>query len=304
MARIKTPGPFENPYPWWHPFLARRWEYVQALHREYGVARAYANEFELETLVPDLLDRSLHLKKILQDMVTICRDDEIPLLLAAPLRAAINPQNIPGGPDPVAVTRQYLAETEKMIVESFMKPFDEIDTLLPVTDAKSLVRFLRRIRYLAESVRATKDKLFSLRLHAQLYLTNRATGQVIVTPAADHDVILSYFRIYLDQLVGIADAVVATIDEWKKSVQEDRKPFLEFAAAHTTARTSRWTIGIQLLTIGIAISLSFFFLTARDPYSLVRENARLRGRLQELETRLSPTGITPARPSVADGGLP
>ena len=80
-----------------------------------------------------------------------------------------------------------------------------------------------------------------------------------------------------------------------------RKSFLEFIAAHTNARTGRLTIIIQLLAITLALSLSTFFLTARDPFSMWKENARLREELREVQGRSPAEQTMNAFPVHIDG---
>ena len=93
--------------------------------------------------------------------------------------------------------------------------------------------------------------------------------------------VLSYFRVALDQLVRCAEATEATIKHWKDQADAAKKPFLEFVAASTNAATSRRTIVIQMLAIGLALSLSTFFMTVRDPFALRRDNRELRLQLEE-----------------------
>jgi hypothetical protein len=65
--------------------------------------------------------------------------------------------------DGAAVVRQYLAETERMIDESYLGPLDEVLSLPAVTDTVALVQFLQKMRYVSESILRSKDALFSFR---------------------------------------------------------------------------------------------------------------------------------------------
>lgn len=279
----------KNPYSWWRqPLLARRWKYVQALHREFDVQRAYANDYELTNLVPDLRDRASSLKEVFGKMKDVCQDQQVALLISKILQPMI-PTLAGSATTPLGVARDYLDEVAAQIDREFIEEIDDA-TRVVVLDHGTLIDFLQRMFRLAESILVAKDGLFSYRFLAQLYFKNPATDEAVVWPPADHDMILSYFRVYLEQLVRTAEGMRGTIDNWRKSVVEARKPFLEFLAAHTNARTGRLTIVIQMLAIVLALSLSTFFLTARDPFSLWRENARLRGELRELRSTPSSAG--------------
>jgi hypothetical protein len=253
------------------------------VHRDYASARADLNDFESQILVPELRDRATYLKSVFQQMKATCRIEELPILLEGPLRKALGPAFKVAG-DGAAVVRQYFAETERMIDESYLRPLDEVLSLPAVTDTVALVQFLQKMRYVSESILRSKDALFSFRFQHQLYLTEKKTGQVIVEPPAEHDVILSHFRIALDQLVRCAEAIEGSIKHWSDEVDSTKKPFLEYLAASTNAQTSRRTIWIQILAIVLALSLSAFFLTVRDPFSLARENRELKKEVRELQS--------------------
>ena len=153
--------------------------------------------------------------------------------------------------------------------------------------------------FLSESILRSKDALFSFRFQHQLYLTEKKTGQVVVEPPAEHDVILSHFRVALDQLIRCAEAIDGSIKHWKYEVDAAKKPFLEYLTASTNAQTSRRTIWIQILAIVMALSLSAFFLTVRDPFSLARENQELKRQTRELRSELArqqpPMPATPSQ---------
>jgi uncharacterized membrane protein affecting hemolysin expression len=170
----------------------------------------------------------------------------------------------------------------------------------PGTSFTGVVQFLQKMRYVSESILRSKDALFSFRFQHQLYLTEKRTGQVIVEPPAEHDVILSHFRLALDQLARCAEAIDGSIKHWKDEIDAAKKPFLEYLAASTKAQTSRRTIWIQILAIVLALSLSAFFLTVRDPFSLARENRELKKQVRELQSALErQQSLAPAAPAPA-----
>jgi hypothetical protein len=285
---------------------ARQWRRLQSLHREYASTRVELNEFEMRILVPELRDRASYMKEVFMQMKETCRMPELPLLLEAPLRSAMGSDFRAGNGDGQAAVRQYLANTEKVIDESYLVPLEEALSQSAVTDTQTLTQFLQRMHFLAESILRSKDRLFSFRFQYQLCITQTRTGATTVVPPADHDAILSHFRVALDQLVRCAEGISTSIQLWKQEINAAKKPFLEFLSASANAQTSRRSIWVQLLAILLALSLSTFFLTVRDPFSLQRDNERLRSQLRELQDRLAEQHlmVSPSTGHPLDGGQP
>lgn len=259
---------------------------MQSLHREYSGIRVDVNEFEWRVLVPELRDRARFLRNLFEDLKAICRDPELPPYLAGPLAAAVGPGF--GGP---AGVRKYLTQTEQMIETNYIQQLDGILTTPPISDVPALARFLQKMHFVADSIVRSKDVLFQFHFQRQLQIRNKSTGEVVVGPPEEFEMILSYFRIALDQLVRSAEATEATIKHWKDQADAAKKPFLEFVAASTNAATSRRTIVIQMLAIGLALSLSTFFMTVRDPFALRKENRELRLQVEETARLLEKASV-------------
>lgn len=270
-------GAQENPYSWMHPVLRARWKRHQELYRILDVRRVDLDEFERELLIPQLHDRVVYMREMFERIRDIAAAPETAYRIAAQFRK-LAPDDAPGADGDS--TTSYLKEVTRQADEIFIASLKRIELEhQSVSSLRELYRFFNELRYICDVARDTENLLFRYKSKLTIVAIDKVSGERIEQDK-EWNVILMPFELTLGELRRVAAATADSIDHWSKKQDEAKKPFLEYVAAATNATTSRRTIFIQLAAIALSLSFSAFFLTARDPFSLKRENAALKQELQ------------------------
>jgi hypothetical protein len=278
-----------NPYKWWQsPSQWKRWRRIQGLHRDYGSVRVDLNEWEVRYLVPLLRDRAQYMLKVFSDLKAVCQDPDLPRHLAPSLKE-VWPPLLAGGNEGLAQkVKVFLTEAETMMDTNFMVPLRRISlNQAEITSVSQLLDLIQDMHLVCESVMVVEDNLFRARFRTHVLVTNETTGEAMIREPKQILLTLSPFQNALIDLRRVAEGTEGTIKHWQEQIQASRKPFLEFLAANTNANTSRRTIVIQILAMALALSFSTFFMTARDPFGLKKENTALKAQLEEARMALS-----------------
>ncbi len=269
-----------NPHKWWRNWsLWRRWRRAQVLFQDFARMRVGLDDWECETLVPNLRGGIDRMETLLNEIKRTCNDPGIRAGIGPAIRAITF---VAPGRDPVA---EYLDATTKQIDDEFLARIASAkDEGKQVTNLRTLARFANSVRFIASMITSTQKTLFSFGTKVHLQVTNHKTGEVTHSGEPEElAIILLPFKNVLENLVGMATATVWVIDQWQKQLAERKNPFLEYLTANAMDSANRRTVHIQILTIIIAAVLSSFFLTAADPLSLYRKNAELTDHVRQLE---------------------
>ncbi len=230
--------------------------------------------------VPELLARVKFMRERMELIKAIAGRPETAYRIA-PRVAELFP-DMPGS-SPQEATKNYLKEVAKVADESFIQPLRKIEQEhSKVSDLQQFIGLLNAVNFVCSSIATNEADLFRYSIRVGLDVTDKASGKVVKEGEQQMDIILSPFSYILPELKRIAETTAASVEHWRQQQEQAKKPFLEFVAASTNAATSRRSIWIQLLAILTSLSFSSFFLTARDPFALKRENLSLKAELQQL----------------------
>ena len=122
-----------------------------------------------------------------------------------------------------------------------------------------------------------KEKLFLYRLNSIAHVRNTQTNQILPTEPRELTILLLQFKGSLDNIYGVANATAATISQWHKEQMQWKTEFLKVTSERIAQRNN-------LLTIIVAVAVSFFFMTATQPlekYQLGKENETLKNQTIE-----------------------
>ncbi len=263
-----------NPHSWMHPVLRARWKQQQGFHRILDVRRVELDQFEKDVLVPQMYDRVTYMRQLFERIRDIAASPETDYRIAPQVRELAPDYADGAGGDS---TSSYLKEVVRQTNETFIEPLKKIEREhKTVATLPQMYRFFNDVRYICQMVISLENILFKYKATVTLVAIDKATGKRVKDEQKTWDIILTPFELTLGELKRVAETSDGSIEHWSKKQEEAKKPFLEYVAAATNAATSRRSIFIQLLTIALSVCLSSFFLTARDPFSLKKENMSLR----------------------------
>ncbi|WP_144370149.1 hypothetical protein [Myxococcus stipitatus] len=236
------------------------------------------NEFEREMLIPQMRDRAAYMRETFIRIRDIAADPETAYRIAPEFRK-IAPDDAPGAEGDS--TKSYLTKIRRQIDEAFVTPLTKLlDDHQNVSSLREMYRFFNEIRYLSDVVMNSENILFRYKSKMTFSAVDKVSGKRI-SQDQEWAIILTPFELALGELKRIAETTVESIEHWTKKEDEAKKPFLDYVAAVNNAATSRRTIYLQMSAMVLALSFSAFFLTARDPLGLKRENIHLKAEIED-----------------------
>lgn len=150
-----------------------------------------------------------------------------------------------------------------------MEDIPQIDEILAksdlITNTTELGLYLNEISVLCSSFINTENRLFLYKINIYPHVTDISTGEVVSKIPTQYFLTTEPFRILLDNIVGVCNATVKSIDYWRKDTLKLEKRRFEAETSRNTVRNNRLLLIFQILSILLAISLSMFFLTSADP---------------------------------------
>lgn len=281
VASATHGGARKNPYSWMNPILRARWKQHQVLHRILDARRVELDLFEREMLIPEMLGRVEYMREMFERISEIAAAPETAYRIAPVLRELI-PQYAEGVD--VEPTTDYLTKVVVQIEKAFLSPLRRIEQeFSSITDLEQMMRFFTQLRRICAMLMDLDNVLFRYSAAVTISVTERETGKRLRDEKKEWSIILTPFELALGELKRVAETTEASIEHWRQQQEAAKKPFLEYAAAATNSATSRRTIYIQLLAIALSVAFSSFFLTARDPFALAKENRGLRNELESVK---------------------
>jgi len=178
------------------------------------------------------------------------------------------------------VRTDYLDGISRQVEDNFIGPIDAVLRQAPqVHDVRALIKFANAVLPVCSSITAIGPNLFAYSLSAQVLIRNTNTGEVVVGPPQELTAIMLPFKLILEQLVRVADAIDGSLKHWTGQLDAAKRPFLEYVTANTSHQANRLTVLVQVLTITIAVVLSALFFTLTDPLALEKSNLALKRQL-------------------------
>jgi hypothetical protein len=240
--------------------------------------RIHLTDYEKYQLIPELRSRLRVLVGYFSDIVTICRNQKGSRLFVENLASIINPEGIPSS----NIDVKDLAEKffDSVIEQAQVQNIDDIERILKeyenIEDVRRLGLFLNEINLLCSSFLEVKNRLFLFKIEAYPHITNQQTGQTIAHIPNQFFLTIEPFQIVIQNILSVCKATSDTIHGWHKENMNIKAQFLDLYNNKITLRNNRIILLIQIVTILLAVALSAFFLSANDPFNLIRENKDLK----------------------------
>ena len=114
-----------------------------------------------------------------------------------------------------------------------------------------------------------KNHLFLFKIEGYPFITNNKTGETTACQPQQYFLTTEPFQIVINNIMGVAKALSDTVHEWHKYTMNLKSKELDIYVNRLSLRNTNLVLFIQLLAIVLTISLSAFFLMARDPFNLI-----------------------------------
>jgi len=248
--------------------------------------RTHLTDYESDLLIPELKYRLEALKEYFQQIIDLCNTQKGSQVFTNSLTSIINQNGLPSGNDENTKSlSDRFFDTIKNQAQS--QNIEEIDKILEeysnISDLKTLGMFLNKVNFLCSSLLAVKNNLFLFKIEGYPFIVNKQTGQTTAALPVQYFITTEPFKIAIDQIMSVADATSKTIHEWHKHTMESKSQYINLYAKNISIRNNKIIAFIQVLTIIFAIILSAFFLTANDPFGLLKRNQELNREIKKLE---------------------
>lgn len=246
--------------------------------------RVHLTDYERDALIPEIRSRVEVLRDYANDIIRVCDTQKDLPGFTENLEALINPHGLSAATEGLGTLAQrYWAEVRDQTQREYV---DDVDELLQnydsIDDFQTLGAFLTAVNYLCSTFLAVKSRLLLYRIQAYPIVTQVATGQTAAAKPSSYDLATEPFRVILDNVQGVCQATSETIVNWHQETLKLKARFFEYENSRVTRRNNHLVLIIQILTIGIAVALSTFFLTASDPLGLIKRNRSLEATIERL----------------------
>lgn len=247
--------------------------------------RRHLTDYEKEQLIPELRSRLEVLIKYFKEIINLCDVQKGSKEFNSKIASIINPQSLPiESQDSIESISEKFYESVKAQaqkegiddIENILKSFENID------DANKLGLFMNEINLQCSSLMAVKNKLFLFKIEGYPFISNARTGETVACQPQQYFLTTEPFQIIIGNIVAVAKATSDTVNEWHKYNMNLKSKYLNIYESSISLRNSRLILFIQLFTIFLAISLSAFFLIARDPFDLIKKNNILKNEIVNL----------------------
>lgn len=185
-------------------------------------------------------------------------------------------------PTDEVLAQNYFVAMRSVNQENFIDPLKKVITEFNrLIDLKSLGSILTQVNQICSTVLQVKEKLFLYGLSGFATVHDKNTNQLVLSEPKELKVMLVPFQITMENIYGVANATSGTIHQWHKEQMEWKTNCLQVLSERLAQRNN-------LLTIIVAVAISWLFLSVTKPYeSLLREHefTKLKEKVIELHTR-------------------
>jgi hypothetical protein len=222
--------------------------------------------YEIDFLVPEVLNRLQYSKSLFLRMKAICSDatvqEQVGKALAQLTRAIPDTR----GPTAAEMAKEYLSQISSQCDSSFIEKIDQVleesKSLRGRIDIDETRKLLNKASQIFQTIVGTKGILFHFSIRGVLHVTEKSTGAAVLRPASELDVILMPFERDLGELFKIGEATVESISDWGNHVKEQKVRHTEIFSQLTQAKASRfqasaamWATWFQVAVIVLTIVL-------------------------------------------------
>lgn len=244
------------------------------------------SEYERDFLIPELKGRCQELLKYCEAIDDYSHNHVDDKAFGATLRKVMLPKEmeklVPSTMHPPSdeiLARKFFTDMRLMNKETFIDPLKAvIADFEGEVELKTFGTILTKVNHICSTVVQVKEKLFLYRLSGFSTIHNIATNQLVLAEPQELKVMLIPFQNTLENIYGVANSTSQTIHQWHKEVQQWKTEFLRVLSERIAQRNN-------LLTIIVAIALSWLFMTAVDPF----ENTRMENANQKLKSAITQT---------------
>ncbi|HLD98846.1 MAG TPA: hypothetical protein VJB59_01225 [Bdellovibrionota bacterium] len=259
----------------------RKWK-----QRDFLRWRGDLTDYERDFFLPELKGRCEELLKYCKEINSYCdnRVDERAfgvtlreLVIDSKYEQLVPPERRPSSPEFLA--RQFFTQMKEMNRITFIEPLERvIARFKPNVDLQEYGTILNEVNHVCSTVVQTKQVLFLYSLRSYVIAIDPKTSQPIGAESKELAIILAPFKNILENICGVANSTSESIHHWHKEQMQWKTEFLKVTSERIAQRNN-------LLTILVAIAVSWAFLTATQPlekYQLGKENEKLKNQAMEI----------------------
>lgn len=253
----------------------RKWK-----QRDFLKWRDDLSDYERDFFLPEIKGRCEVLLKYCKDIDIYCKDRIDEKSFGATLRSLILDSQLEHlvpvelrPPTPEFLAKQYFNQIEKMNGITFIEPLERvINRFQSEINLKKFATILNEVNHICSTVVQVKEMLFLYSLASFAVVFDRHTNQPVLSEPKELKLLLVPFQNTIENIYGVANSTSGTIHHWHKEQMEWKTEFLKVTSERIAQRNN-------LLTIIVAVAVSWAFLTATQPlekYQLGRENEILK----------------------------
>ena len=249
--------------------------------------RMHLTDYERDQLIPELRLRLGALIQYFSDIIRICENQKNSRLFIENLSSIINPKGLPSSEvDAQCLSEKFFDGVKK---QAQIENVDDINRILNeyenIKNVGKLGLFLNEVNLLCSSLLEVKNRLFLFKIEAYPHILDQRTGQTITNIPHQFYLTTEPFQIAIQNIAFVCKATSETVHEWHRQTMNMKSQFLNLFNNKITLRNNRLILLIQILTIFLAITLSAFFLSANDPFNLIKKNQELKSSVKVFEDK-------------------
>lgn len=262
----------------------RRWK-----QRDFLKWRDEVSDYERDFFLQELKGRCEELLKYFEMIDDYSKNHVDDRVFGETLRKLIMPKEleklIPAEkrpPTPEVLAKSFFETMREMNSREFIVPLKKVlQYFSKPLDLKTYGEMLTQINHVCSTVVQVREKLFLYRLSGFATVHKVESGEMVAGEPSDYKVMLTPFQNILDNIYGVANSTSQTIHQWHKEQMEWKTNFLSVLTERLAQRNN-------LLTIIVAITISWFFLSVSNPYEKLgrdRDYSKLTDKVVELDTQ-------------------
>ena len=181
----------------------------------------------------------------------------------------------------------FLAKVANQVKESFLSPLGILrGTYSTVPDLPTLRRFVNDLNQAFAPLVSLEAELFYSRYFHFVQMKSPDGQTVYDQRPVELKITLAPFRSWMDEIGRVARTTVESIGGWSKQTHEQDTSYFDFLARKQERSGARLQVVSEMLLIVLSVVVSAFFLTANDPFNLIKKNVELQGQLTERAAEL------------------
>lgn len=251
--------------------------------------RTDLTDYEKDQLIPELKSRLEVLKNYFYDVIRISDDLAGSSLFTQNLHSILNQKFIESQEgNGQSLAHKYFNDAK---IFAKVENIDDINRILEkyesIEKVKDLGLFLNEINFLCSSMVNIHNKMFYFNIDAYPHVEDSRTGQAISREPKQYLLTIQPFQITIQNIISVCKATSETVHEWHKYTTRLKTQSLDLYINRLTIRNSRLILFIQITAILLAIGLSAFFLTANDPFNMLKTSRQKEGKIESLNKEVT-----------------